>query len=70
MTNKTSSNGENSIGQRVQEATDRLVDLEGDVANSVDRQVKTLRAVMKEHPLAVLALALGAGYLIARLVHR
>jgi ElaB/YqjD/DUF883 family membrane-anchored ribosome-binding protein len=70
MTNKTVSNGEDGIGQRVSEATDRLVDLKDDVTKSVDRQVKTLRAVMKDHPIAVLAVALGAGYLIARLVHR
>ena len=70
MTTKTASNSEDGIGQRVHEATDRLVEIKDDVARSMDRQVKTLRAVMKEHPIAVLVAAIGAGYLIARLVHR
>jgi hypothetical protein len=70
MTTKTASNGEDGIGQRVQEATDRLVDLKDDVSKSLDGQIKTLRAVIKDHPLLVLVAAAGAGYLIARLVHR
>jgi ElaB/YqjD/DUF883 family membrane-anchored ribosome-binding protein len=68
MTTKTAT--EDGIGQRIHDAADRLVDLEKDIATNVDRQVKSLRTLVKQHPIAALAVALGAGYLLARLVHR
>jgi ElaB/YqjD/DUF883 family membrane-anchored ribosome-binding protein len=70
MSNKTASNGEHSFGERLHDAGERLGDFKDDVAKTMGRQVKSLRSVLKEHPVLGVAAAIGIGYLIARLVHR
>lgn len=69
-TNKTTSHSDDDLGQRIHDASERLVDIKDEVAKTIDRRVKTLGTLMKEHPLAALAAGIGLGYLIARLVHR
>ena len=59
-------NAEQELGS----TTDGVVELKDDLQKTVDRGLEALRATMKEHPFVVLVAALGAGYLIARLVHR
>ena len=69
-TNKTGSNAEDSIGQRLQDAGERFVETKDEVAKSLEKRVDSLGSLMKEHPLAALSVGLGIGYLIARLLHR
>jgi ElaB/YqjD/DUF883 family membrane-anchored ribosome-binding protein len=68
-TNKTASPSD-GIGQRLQDAGDRFVEIKDDVANRLGKRVDSLGAIMKEHPLAAVGVGLGIGYLIARILHR
>ena len=68
-TNKTDSSAD-SIGQRLQDAGERFVEIKDDVANNLGKRVDSLGALIKKHPLAALGVGLGIGYLIARLLHR
>jgi len=69
-TNKTGNHPEDTIGQRLQDAGERFVEIKEDVANNLGRRVDSLGALIKEHPLAALGIGFGIGYLIARLLHR
>lgn len=41
-----------------------------DVARDLGMRVKALGALIKDHPFAAAGIALGIGYLTARLLHR
>ena len=69
MTTKTN-HLDDTIGQRVHEASDRLVELKDEVAQQVERRVDSLAVLIKDHPFAAIGVGLGIGYLIARIVHR
>jgi ElaB/YqjD/DUF883 family membrane-anchored ribosome-binding protein len=70
-TNKTTNHvDDNNISQRIQEAGDRLVELKNEVTGNLGKRIDSLDALVKERPLAALGVALGIGYLLARLLHR
>ena len=69
-TNKTGNHPEDTIGQRLQDAGERFVEIKEDVANNLGRRVDSLGALIKRHPLAALGIGFGIGYLLARLLHR
>ena len=69
-TNKTDDNPDDGIGQRLQGAGERFVEIKDDVANNLGRRVDSLGALIKKHPLAALGIGFGIGYLLARLLHR
>ena len=60
-TNQTTGHPDNNHDVR-----DRLVEVKDDVAKRID----ALGTLMKAHPFAALGVALGIGYLVARVVHR
>jgi ElaB/YqjD/DUF883 family membrane-anchored ribosome-binding protein len=49
--------------QRLGHATDQIKD-------SVTHQIQSLSGLIKKHPLISFGIGVGAGYLLARLVHR
>jgi len=68
--NKTGTQVDDSVGQRIEHAGERLVEIKNDVARSVGTRVKSLGALIEDHPFAALAIGVGIGYLAARVLHR
>jgi ElaB/YqjD/DUF883 family membrane-anchored ribosome-binding protein len=68
-TSKTTNHPE-AIGQRLQDAGERLVEIKDDVANNLGRRVDSVGALIRKHPIAAMGIGFGIGYLIARLLHR
>lgn len=68
--NKTGTHVDDSVGQRIEQASERLVEIKNDVARTVGTRVKSLGALIQDHPFAALGIGLGIGYLAARIVHR
>lgn len=60
-TNQSTSHSDETIGQRLHEAGDRVVEV---------MHIDSLGALMKKHPFAALGIGFGLGYLIARILHR
>lgn len=69
-TNETGNHGDDGIDQRIEQATDRLVELKHEVAKNLGARVESLGALIREHPFAAAGIGLGIGYLTARLLHR
>jgi hypothetical protein len=51
-------------------AGERIIDLKGDAAKTLDKRTTALGKLMRKHPVAAIAIGLGAGYMIARVMHR
>jgi ElaB/YqjD/DUF883 family membrane-anchored ribosome-binding protein len=69
-TNKTGNRGDDGIGQRIEQAGDRLVEIKHEVAKHIGTRVESLGALIRDHPFAAAGIGLGIGYLTARLLHR
>ena len=54
----------------LKEAGEKLVDMKDDAVKSLSKRIDNLGKLMKKHPIASIAIGLGAGYLLARLIHR
>jgi ElaB/YqjD/DUF883 family membrane-anchored ribosome-binding protein len=70
ITNKTGNHGDDSIGQRIEQAGDRFVEIKDDVTKSLGARAESLGALIKDHPFAAAGIGLAIGYLTARLLHR
>ena len=69
-TNKTGNHGDESIGQRIEQASDRFIEIKDNVTKNLGPRVESLGALIKEHPFAAAGIGLAIGYLTARLLHR
>ena len=58
------------ISHRLHDAGDRIGDFKDDAARDLGRGVGTLGVMMKKHPIMAIGIGLGAGYLLARIIHR
>jgi ElaB/YqjD/DUF883 family membrane-anchored ribosome-binding protein len=58
------------MSTRLHDAGERIVDFKDDAARDLGKRVDALGALMKKHPLLSIGIGLGAGYLLARLIHR
>ena len=66
----TITNQNDSVGQRIEQAGERISEIKDDVVNRLGKRVGTLGALIEDHPFAAVGIGLGIGYLIARLLHR
>jgi|HubBroStandDraft_6_1064221.scaffolds.fasta_scaffold80299_1 ElaB/YqjD/DUF883 family membrane-anchored ribosome-binding protein len=69
-TKKPSHESENGLSEILHDAGERVVELKDESVRTLGKSVDSLGKAMKEHPLLAVGLGVGAGYLIARLVHR
>jgi ElaB/YqjD/DUF883 family membrane-anchored ribosome-binding protein len=69
-TNQTGDHGDDGIGQPIEQAADRFVEIKHKVAKHLGTRVESLGALIREHPFATAGIGLGIGYLTARLLHR
>ncbi|HET9990050.1 MAG TPA: hypothetical protein VFQ65_16080 [Kofleriaceae bacterium] len=60
----------NGITDRLHDAGERIIDFKDDTARDLGRRVNALGAMMKKHPLISIGIGLGAGYVLARIIHR
>jgi ElaB/YqjD/DUF883 family membrane-anchored ribosome-binding protein len=70
ITNKTGDHGDETIGQRIEQAGDRFVQIKDNVTKNLGPHVESLGALIKDHPFAAAGIGLAIGYLAARLLHR
>jgi ElaB/YqjD/DUF883 family membrane-anchored ribosome-binding protein len=70
ITNKTGNHGDDSIGQRIEQAGDRFVEIKDHVTKNLGTRAESLGALIKDHPFAAAGIGLAIGYLTARLLHR
>ena len=70
ITDKTGTHGDDSIGQRIEQAGDRFVEIKDHVTRNLGMRAESLGALIKDHPFAAAGIALAIGYLAARLLHR
>ena len=68
--NKTGTDSNDGIGQRVAQAGERFVEIKNDVSKNLGTRVKSLGALVKRHPFAAAGIGLAIGYLAARLLRR
>jgi len=57
------------ISHGLHDAGERIVDFKDDAAHDLGKRVNALGGVMKKHPLLAIGIALGAGYVFARVLH-
>jgi ElaB/YqjD/DUF883 family membrane-anchored ribosome-binding protein len=70
ITNKTGNHGDDSIGQRIEQAGDRFVEIKDNVTRNLGRRAESFGALIKDHPFAAAGIGLAIGYLAARILHR
>jgi ElaB/YqjD/DUF883 family membrane-anchored ribosome-binding protein len=69
-TNRTGNHSDETIGQRIEQAGERLVEIKDHVTRNLGTRVESLGALIKDHPFAATGVGLAIGYLAARLLHR
>ena len=71
---KSAHETEASISDMLQEAKDAVIDFKDEslkpISNQIEKQINELGELMKTHPLLAIGIGVGAGYLLARIVHR
>jgi hypothetical protein len=67
---KTEIESENGLSEMLHDAGERVVELKDESMKTVGKGINTLGKAMKDHPLLTIGLGVGAGYLLARLIHR
>ena len=70
ITNKTGNHGDDSIGQRIEQAGDRFAEIKDNLTKNLGTRAESLGALIKDHPFAAAGIGLAIGYLAARLLHR
>ncbi|HEX7702492.1 MAG TPA: hypothetical protein VF403_17255 [Kofleriaceae bacterium] len=58
------------ISHTLDDAGERIVEFKDDAARNLGKRVDRLGAMMKKHPLIAIAIGVGAGYVLARIIHR
>jgi hypothetical protein len=58
------------LGQRLHETTDQIFEIKTQLVRNFGYHAESLVALIKQRPLLALALGLGGGYVIARMVRR
>lgn len=58
------------VSNGISHAGERIVDFKDEAARSLGKRVDALGAMMKRHPFASIGIGLGAGYVLARIIHR
>jgi ElaB/YqjD/DUF883 family membrane-anchored ribosome-binding protein len=69
-TNKTGTHNDDSIGQRIEQASDRLIEMKQEVTKTLGTRIESLGSLIKAHPFAAAGIGVGIGYLAARILHR
>jgi ElaB/YqjD/DUF883 family membrane-anchored ribosome-binding protein len=69
-TNKTAPHTDESIGQRIEQACDRLIEIKQEVTKSLGTRIESLGSLIEAHPFAAVGIGFGIGYLAARILHR
>ncbi|MBA2541665.1 MAG: hypothetical protein H0V17_18620 [Deltaproteobacteria bacterium] len=59
-----------NITHGLHEAGERVVDFKNDTSRGLGKSVDTLGKLMKKHPLVAIAIGLGLGYALARIIRR
>jgi hypothetical protein len=57
------------ISHGLHDAGERIVDFKDDAARDLGKRINTLGGMMKKHPILAIGIGLGAGYLLARVIH-
>ena len=57
------------ISHTLHDAGERIVDFKDDAARDLGKRVNTLGVMMKKHPLIAIGIGVGAGYVLARIIH-
>jgi len=58
-----------AVTRSLHDAGEYVVDMKDTAAKQAGKKVDALGKLMKHHPILALGVALGGGYLLARLVH-
>ena len=61
---------EDNLMSRLQDAGEKIIDFKDETTKTLGKRIDRLGALMKKHPIAALAIGLGTGYLLARILHR
>jgi len=67
MTKKTADDGTVNLAD---EARERVAQLEDRVVHAVEERLDSLGKLIQKHPLLAVGIGFGAGYILARLLHR
>ena len=59
-----------SISHTLHDAGERIVDFKDDATRDLGKRVDRLGVMMKKHPLIAIGIGVGAGYVMARIIHR
>ena len=70
MATSTFTKVSDGISDKLRGAGARIVDFTDDAARDLDNGVHTLGVMMKKHPLLSIGVAVAAGYVLARIIHR
>jgi len=70
IANKPGVQSDDSLGQQVEQAGDRAVEIKDEIARQLAARVESLGTLIREHPFAAAGIGFGIGYLVARLLHR
>ena len=67
MTKKTA---DDVVANLADEARERVAELEDKVVHAVETRLDSFAKLIQKHPLLAVGIGFGAGYLVARLLHR
>jgi hypothetical protein len=70
MATSTFTKVSDGISDTLRGAGERIVDFKDEAARDLDNGVHTLGVMMKKHPLLAIGIAVGTGYVLARIIHR
>lgn len=69
-TKKTAHEADDGVSELLHEAGDRIIALKDEYSTTLGKQIDELGKTMKKHPVLAIGIGLGAGYILARIIHR
>ncbi len=69
-TKKSAHETEDGVSDLLHDAGDRIVALKDESLTTLGKQIDELGKTMKKHPALAIGIGLGAGYILARIIHR